>query len=102
LAIAGATSGVGIYVPPIGINSTVSELGVNKDKQEERIGLQKAKARLAHLMLLSDRLQRTLALAKRKNTQIGLLYMDLDGFKHINDTSGMRPDHYPHLIRCVA
>lgn len=38
--------------------------------------------------LLTDRLHQALALAQRKDTHIGLLYMDLDGFKQINDTLG--------------
>lgn len=37
---------------------------------------------------LSDRLRQVLALARRKETQVGLLFMDLDGFKNINDTLG--------------
>jgi len=37
---------------------------------------------------LSGRLRQVLALAKRKEAGVGLLFMDLDGFKHINDTLG--------------
>lgn len=37
---------------------------------------------------LSDRLSQVLALAQRKETHVGLLFMDLDSFKHINDTLG--------------
>lgn len=43
---------------------------------------------LPNRALLSDRLQQALAQARRKETTIGLLFMDLDGFKHINDTLG--------------
>jgi diguanylate cyclase (GGDEF)-like protein len=37
---------------------------------------------------LSERLRQVLALARRNETQVGLLFMDLDGFKNINDTLG--------------
>jgi diguanylate cyclase (GGDEF)-like protein len=43
---------------------------------------------LPNRALLSDRLHQVLAQAQRRNTQAGLLFMDLDGFKHINDTLG--------------
>jgi diguanylate cyclase (GGDEF)-like protein len=43
---------------------------------------------LPNRMLLSDRLQQVLAQAKRKQTRVGLLFLDLDGFKQINDTFG--------------
>ena len=57
-------------------------------------------ARLAHLahydaltdlpnrVLLKDRAQQALALARRGGRQVALLYFDLDGFKQINDTLG--------------
>lgn len=38
--------------------------------------------------LLSDRLHQLLAQAQRHSTQVGLLFMDLDGFKLINDSLG--------------
>jgi diguanylate cyclase (GGDEF)-like protein len=37
---------------------------------------------------LSERLRQVLALARRNEAQVGLLFMDLDGFKNINDTLG--------------
>lgn len=43
---------------------------------------------LPNRALLSDRLHQLLAQAQRKKTKVGLLFMDLDGFKHINDTLG--------------
>ncbi len=62
--------------------------------------LNENRAELAHLahhdgltglpnrVLLSDRLHQLLAQAQRRNTQIALLFMDLDGFKDINDNLG--------------
>jgi diguanylate cyclase (GGDEF)-like protein len=38
--------------------------------------------------LFYDRLQQVIALARREGRQIGVLFIDLDGFKAINDTLG--------------
>jgi len=43
---------------------------------------------LPNRLLLADRLRHELAQAQRNGTRIGLLFMDIDGFKHINDTLG--------------
>jgi len=43
---------------------------------------------LSNRMLFEDRLRHALKRAGRTNQRIGLLYIDLDGFKKINDTQG--------------
>jgi diguanylate cyclase (GGDEF)-like protein/PAS domain S-box-containing protein len=43
---------------------------------------------LPNRALFSDRLQLALAMAKRNQTKLGLLFIDLDEFKPINDTLG--------------
>jgi len=43
---------------------------------------------LPNRMLLSDRIAQTIALAKRRGTQLAILFLDLDKFKHINDSLG--------------
>ena len=43
---------------------------------------------LPNRALLYDRLQQVLAQARRRGTQVGMLFMDLDDFKGINDTLG--------------
>lgn len=43
---------------------------------------------LPNRALLYDRTQQVQAQARRRNLRIALLFMDLDGFKHINDTLG--------------
>ncbi|WP_343036059.1 bifunctional diguanylate cyclase/phosphodiesterase [Aromatoleum toluvorans] len=43
---------------------------------------------LANRSLLYDRLDRALAQARRKGCRAGLLFLDLDGFKWVNDTLG--------------
>ncbi|MEO7251712.1 MAG: EAL domain-containing protein [Arenimonas sp.] len=43
---------------------------------------------LPNRLLFQDRLNQALALARRHRQQVAVLYMDLDRFKHINDTLG--------------
>ncbi|HUF82483.1 MAG TPA: EAL domain-containing protein [Burkholderiales bacterium] len=43
---------------------------------------------LPNRMLLNDRVGQAIAFARRHTKQVALLFMDLDGFKHINDSLG--------------
>lgn len=43
---------------------------------------------LPNRMLLQDRLEHAIALAERQQQKFALLFIDLDGFKHINDEVG--------------
>ncbi len=62
---------------------------------------------LPNRMLLMDRLHLELARADREETQVALLFIDLDGFKQVNDPLGHDAgDHLliesgRHLKRCV-
>lgn len=45
---------------------------------------------LPNRRLLADRISQAIARATRQNGQVGIMMLDLDGFKHINDTQGHR------------
>lgn len=60
------------------------------DKQAElaRMAHYDALTGLPNRALLYDRLQQVLAQARRRNARVAVLFMDLDAFKHVNDTLG--------------
>ena len=54
----------------------------------ERIAHYDVLTKLPNRALLSDRMNRAMAQAQRRNEQLAVVFLDLDGFKTVNDTHG--------------
>lgn len=67
--------------------SDVSELRTQQDALVHMAHYD-ALTKLPNRVLLSDRLQQAIAGCKRNKALVGILYLDLDGFKTVNDTYG--------------
>ncbi len=71
----------------IGIFSNISRLIKNQLKLEH-IAHHDVLTGLPNRLLLADRLEQSIALARRNNELFAVCYLDLDGFKTINDQYG--------------
>ena len=58
------------------------------NKQLEQIAHFDALTELPNRVLLADRLQQAMTQALRRGQQVGVAYLDLDGFKNVNDRYG--------------
>ena len=67
-----------------------SDISRQKDyeRQLERLAYYDDLTELPNRVLLVDRLSQAIARARRGQTQLGVAYLDLDGFKEINDNCG--------------
>ncbi len=64
------------------------EASRNHGKMQESLALNDPLTGLANRRLLADRMSMALAHARRNKSAMALVYLDLDRFKHINDTLG--------------
>jgi diguanylate cyclase (GGDEF)-like protein len=55
---------------------------------------------LPNRILFNNRLEKAMALAKRNRRFLGVIFIDLDGFKEVNDTLGH--NWGDHLLQCIA
>ncbi len=71
----------------VGVATDINQL---KAQQEllERVAHYDALTQLPNRVLLADRLRQSIAQAKRNQTKVAVCYLDLDGFKPVNDTLG--------------
>lgn len=70
------------------------------EKKLEHIAHYDALTSLPNRVLLADRLQQALARSQRREHQLAVAYLDLDGFKAINDSYGH--DAGDHLLAALA
>lgn len=61
---------------------------VSHEEHMEHLAYHDALTDLPNRVLLTDRLQQAMIHARRQDRQLAVVYMDLDGFKEINDTHG--------------
>ncbi len=71
----------------IGTNSDITERKAHQS-QLEHVAHFDALTNLPNRVLLADRLQQAMALALRRAQHLAVVYLDLDGFKAINDQHG--------------
>ena len=74
----------------VALFSDITTLKLQQEKFEHSAQYD-ALTNLPNRLLLSDRLRQTMAMCQRQNHSVAVLYLDLDGFKHIND-------HYGHDV----
>ncbi|MFP5230860.1 MAG: putative bifunctional diguanylate cyclase/phosphodiesterase [Acidobacteriota bacterium] len=79
-----------------GVNTILSELHrrdrakAEAESRMQHMALIDELTGLPNRRLLADRLSQSLALARRENRKVALLYIDVDGFKLVNDSLTLR------------
>ncbi|ODB99628.1 hypothetical protein A3197_11915 [Candidatus Thiodiazotropha endoloripes] len=71
----------------VGLFSDITPLK-EQQRKLERIAHYDVLTGLPNRVLLADRLYQAMLQAQRRNTLVGIVYLDLDGFKQINDAHG--------------
>jgi len=63
-------------------------MDITKEKLATAAAEQDALTGLPNRILMNDRLTQAITLSRRHHTRLALLFLDLDGFKQVNDTLG--------------
>ncbi|MGZ4960571.1 MAG: GGDEF/EAL domain-containing response regulator [Methylomonas sp.] len=87
ISISAITDAHGAVTHYVGISSDITLLKEH-EKQLEHIAHYDALTGIPNRLLLADRMKQNIAQAKRENNMLGVCYLDLDGFKPINDGFG--------------
>ncbi len=87
LSITAMTDARGVVTHYIGVFTDISDIKRQQQKIE-RLAHYDTLTGLPNRALLADRLHMALAQARREHTQLAIAYLDLDGFKPVNDTYG--------------
>ncbi len=95
LWLSGASLLVGVIVAVLVLRYT-SRISIER----ERLATHDTLTGLPNRMLFLDRLEQALARAERRNALVGVIFIDLDRFKRVNDTLGHASGD--QLIREVA
>ncbi|MFZ6819424.1 diguanylate cyclase domain-containing protein [Undibacterium sp. Ji22W] len=78
------------------------DVTIEWERQEEiaHLALHDSLTKLPNRLLLMERLQQLLIMAQRQERRIAILFLDLDGFKEVNDSWGH--DMGDHVLKTVA
>ncbi len=99
LSISSAEVGESKEVYYLGIFSDITEKKLSETRLEQLAHYDQL-TNLPNRILFLDRLKQAIWAAERSGKQVAVLFMDLDGFKRVNDTLGHRAGD--HLLMEVA
>ncbi len=86
-SISAVKNNLGRVTHYIGISTDISQIKQHEE-QLERIAHYDALTNIPNRVLLADRMKQAIAQAKRERKMLAFCYMDLDGFKPVNDVFG--------------
>ncbi len=87
LNISAVKNGLGQTLHYVAIFSDITHQ-VSHQEHMKQLAYYDALTSLPNRVLLADRLQQAMSQAKRRDKQLAVVYLDLDGFKEVNDSYG--------------